>query len=272
MEKSQRKLGIIGCGAIGTEIAAAIDKGSIDIALHGCYDISKEQTDKFSAKLKNVKPVFMELEALVKNCDLILECSKKDAVREIFEVILKNNRDTIFLSVGGILESMDLVEEAKKKKINIYIPSGAVVGIDGLSAAKCQGLKKVTLTTRKPPLAFKGVKYLVEKNINPEEIKVETVLFEGNAFEAVKAFPANINVAATLSIAGIGPEKTVIKIIADPNTTANRHEINAEGDFGSFRAITENVPSPNNPKTSYLTALSTIALIKKIVEPIHIGT
>jgi len=272
MEKMQRKLGIIGCGAIGTEIAGAINSGDIDVSLFGCCDVNKEQFNRLAAKFSNVKPVFMELEDLVRNCDLILECSTKDSVRGIFELILKNGKDTIFLSVGGVLENMDLVEEAKKKKVNIYVPSGAVIGIDGLNAAKCKGLKKVTLTTTKPPHAFKGVKYLADKNINPDEIKTPTVLFEGNAFDAVRAFPANVNVAATISLAGIGPEKTVIKVIADPGMKANRHEIYAEGDFGNFKAMTENAPSPNNPKTSYITMLSTIALIKKIVEPVHIGT
>ena len=105
-----------------------------------------------------------------------------------------------------------------------------------------------------------------------DAIKAETVVFEGNALDAVKAFPQNINVAATLSMAGVGPELTHVRIVADPFITNNIHEILVEGEFGRFRAITENLPSPSNPKTSFLTSLSAIVMLKKIVEPIHIGT
>ncbi|MCX8093888.1 MAG: aspartate dehydrogenase [Candidatus Goldbacteria bacterium] len=267
-----KKIGIIGCGNIGTEIARAVDKGDINVEISGCYDISKQKYEQMLKKLKNIKPEFMQLEDVIKNCDLAIECATKDAVRNIFETAIKYYRDIIFLSAGGVLDCQDLIEEAKNKMINMYIPSGAVVGIDGLDAAKYLGIKQVTLITRKPPEAFKGNKYLQQKNIDPDKINVETVVFDGTAKEAVDDFPANINVAATLSIAGIGPEKTKVKIIIDPFIKTNIHEIIVEGDFGRFRTITENLPSPENPKTSYLTSLSTIVLIKKIVEPIHIGT
>ncbi|MCX7698400.1 MAG: aspartate dehydrogenase [Candidatus Goldbacteria bacterium] len=267
-----KKIGIIGCGNIGTEIARAVDKGNINVEISGCYDISKQKYEQMLKKLKNIRPEFMQLEDVIKSCDLAIECATKEAVRNIFEIAIKYYRDIIFLSAGGVLDCQDLIEEAKTKMINIYIPSGAVVGIDGLDAAKYLGIKQVTLITRKPPEAFKGNKYLQQKNIDPNKINVETVVFDGTAKEAINDFPANINVAATLSIAGIGPEKTKVKIIIDPFIKTNIHEIIVEGDFGRFRTITENLPSPENPKTSYLTSLSTIVLIKKIVEPIHIGT
>lgn len=267
-----KKIGIIGCGAIGTEIAIAVDKRDINVVLHSCYDIDKNKYNELLKKLTNIKPKFLFAEKLVKDVDLVIECAKKDAVEEIFKLALKYNKDIMFLSAGGVLENYNLVEEARKKWINVYVPSGAVVGIDGLDAAKYHGLKKVTLITRKPPKAFAGNEYLKNKNIDIESITSETIIFEGSAREAIKDFPANINVAATLSIAGLGPDETKVKIIADPFISSNTHEIIVEGDFGRFRAITENLPSPSNPKTSYLTALSTIVMIKKIVEPIHIGT
>jgi len=272
MERKQKKLGIIGCGNIGNEIAAAVDKGDINVTLHACYDIDKKKFDALVKKYKNIKPQFMEVEELVKNCDLVVECAVKSAVRGFFELAIKYERDIMFLSAGGVLDCMDLIEEAKKKMINIYVPSGAVVGIDGLDAAKYSGLKKVTLITRKPPKAFKGNKYLEEQKIELDKIVTETVVYDGPARKAVEYFPANVNVAATLSIAGVGPDETKVKIVIDPFITSNSHEIIVEGDFGRFRVISENLPSPNNPKTSYLTALSTIVTIKRIVEPIHIGT
>ncbi|MFP4465949.1 MAG: aspartate dehydrogenase [Candidatus Goldiibacteriota bacterium] len=272
--KRKKKLGIIGCGAIGREIAGAIDKGDIDVNFYGCHDLKKENFNVLAGKLKNIrKPRFFDTNTeLIKKCDLIVECASKDSVKEIFEKIIKFEKDVMFLSVGGVLANMDLFEEAKEKMIDVYIPSGAVIGLDGLEAAKYKGLKKVTLVTRKPPAGFKGVKYLKDRNIDVDSIKTETVVFDGNARDAVEDFPANINVAATLSIAGIGAKDTNVKIIIDPFTRVNIHEIIVEGEFGRFKAITENMPSPNNPKTSYLTALSTIVMLKGIVEPIHIGT
>ena len=272
MFRKQKKLGIIGCGAIGTEIACAVDNGDINVILEACCDTDKSKYHLLVSKLKKAKPALMDMEKLIKKCDLVVECAQKAAVADIFKMAIKHNRDIVFLSAGGVLENMELVEQARSKLINVYVPSGAVVGIDGLDAAKYRGLKQVTLITRKPPKAFKGVKYLEEKGINPDDIVTETVIFDGTAREAVIGFPANINVAATLSIAGIGPDATRVKIIADPFVSTNKHELIVEGDFGRFRAITENFPSPNNPKTSYLTSLSAIVLIKKIVEPLHIGT
>jgi aspartate dehydrogenase len=272
MENKKKKLGMIGCGAIGTEIVHAIDRGDINVTLYACFDTDKNKFDALTAGLKNIKPLFVPEEELIKNCDIVVECAHKDAVKNIFQLAVKYERDIMFLSAGGVLENLDLIEQAKAKMINVYVPSGAVVGLDGLDAAKYQGLHKVTLITRKPPRALNGVKYLIDKGIDVNAIKAETVVFEGNALDAVKAFPQNINVAATLSMAGVGPELTHVRIVADPFITNNIHEILVEGEFGRFRAITENLPSPSNPKTSYLTSLSAIVMLKKIVEPIHIGT
>jgi len=272
MENKKKKIGIIGCGNIGHEIAQAVDKGDINVTLYACCDLDKGKYDALMSKFKNISPVFTGMEELIKSCDLVVECAHKDVVKDVFTFSIKYHRDTMFLSAGGVLENLDLVEEARKKMINIYVPSGAVVGLDGLDAAKYQGLRKVTLITRKPPKAFKGVKSLKDRGIDVDNIKTETGVYDGSAREAVKEFPQNINVAATLSLAGVGADKTSVKIIIDPFISNNIHEIIVEGDFGRFRAITENLPSPNNPKTSYLTSLSTIVMIKKIVEPIHIGT
>jgi aspartate dehydrogenase len=272
IKNKKKKIGIIGCGNIGTEILRAVDRNDINVEISGCYDINRQKYDTLLKKLKTIKPPFIQMEKLVKKSDLLIECAAKDAVRNIFETAIKYYKDILFLSAGGVLDCLDLINKAKEKMINMYIPSGAVVGIDGLDAAKYIGIKQVTLITKKPPEAFKGNKYLQQKNIDINNISVETIVFDGTAKEAVNDFPANINVAATLSIAGIGPEKTKVKIIIDPFIKTNIHEITVEGDFGRFKTITENFPSPDNPKTSYLTSLSTIVLIKKIVEPIHIGT
>lgn len=267
-----KKLGVVGCGNIGNEIAMAVDKGDINVNLHAFYDVDKSRYDVLKARYKNLKASFMPVEKLIKSSDLVVECAVKSAVRGLFELAIKHNKDIMFLSAGGVLDCMDLIEQAKKKHINIYVPSGAVVGIDGLDAAMYAGLKSVTLITRKPPQAFKGNKWLEEQKIDLDAISAETTVFDGPAREAVQAFPANVNVAATLSIAGIGPDKTKVKVIVDPFINSNMHEIIVEGDFGRFRVISENLPSPRNPKTSYITGLSVIVMIKKITGSIHIGT
>ncbi|VVB68589.1 putative L-aspartate dehydrogenase [uncultured archaeon] len=160
---------------------------------------------------------------------------------------------------------------AEEHGSRIYIPSGAISGLDGLKSASIGTIRKVTLTTTKNPKGLEGAPYIRENKVDLEALKEPAVIFEGSAAEAVKAFPANVNVAATLCLAA-REGKVRVKIIADPNINVNRHEIMAEGDFGQIFTRVENVPSPKNPKTSYLAALSAIATLRSIVEPLKIGT
>jgi len=179
----------------------------------------------------------------------------------------------MIMSVGGIIKHYKELEVlAEEKKARIFIPSGAICGIDGLKAARLGKINKVTLTTKKHPKAFLGVPYLLKKKIRLDNIDKDTVLFEGDALQATKAFPQNINVAATLSIAGIGPELTTVRIVASPTINRNIHEIEIESEVGKIITRTENVIHPDNPKTSYLAVLSAIATLKQILGPIKIGT
>jgi aspartate dehydrogenase len=147
-----------------------------------------------------------------------------------------------------------------------------VAGIDGLKSGAVGGIHLVELTTRKPPSGFEGNEYVKEKGIDLPSIEKEKTLFTGSAKEAVKFFPENVNVAASLSLAGIGPEATRVKIVADPSAAENVHEIKVRGEFGRLFVRVENVPSIANPKTSYLAALSAIATLKSISYPIRVGT
>ena len=152
-----------------------------------------------------------------------------------------------------------LQKVAKEKKCKIYIPSGAICGIDGILSANIGGVDEVTLVTTKPPESF------------GENYTTRTVLFKGNARDAVKKFPANINVAASLSLAGRGFDKTMVQIVADPVVKSISHKILAHGKFGRLRVELENMPNPNNPGSSYMASLSAIATLKKIIDPIQIG-
>jgi aspartate dehydrogenase len=161
---------------------------------------------------------------------------------------------------------------AKKSGSRVFIPSGAVCAIDGLKAAGCGKIKKVVLTTRKPLEAFSDIPYIARKKIALNKIKKDTVIFQGDAASAIKAFPQNINIAATVSLAGVGPHKTQVRIVASPHITRNIHELEVESASGRIFSRTENIVHPDNPKTSYLAVLSAMATLKNILEPIKIGT
>ncbi|MBU3967684.1 MAG: aspartate dehydrogenase [Euryarchaeota archaeon] len=268
------KVGVIGCGAIGIEICRAIDRGIVKAQLSAVHDRSIENCEGLLASLVN-KPAILPPDEMISNADIIVECASAQAVREFGVNILEMGKDLMVLSAGafrdsGLLER--LTDTARAHHCRIYIPSGAIAGIDGLKSAAVAGINKVTLTTTKNPKGLKGAPFIEKNNINIDSYREKTLLFEGNADEAIAAFPANVNVAVSLSLAGIGIEKTHVRIFVDPGAKRNIHEVSVEGDFGKFTCRVENVPSPGNPRTSYLAALSAIATLKKITEPLQIGT
>ena len=268
------KIGVIGCGAIGAEICKAIDTGIIDARLVAIYDRSMEHCEKMIGKLEN-KPRISNIPELIKSVDIVVECASQAAVREHGLSVLENGKDLFVMSVGAMLDSELLnrfKSAARDNRCRIYIPSGAISGIDGLKSASIAPIKKVILSTTKNSKGFEGAPFVIENNIDLSSFHEKTLLFNGSAEDAVKAFPQNVNVAASLSLAGIGSKKTEVRVYIDPKASRNIHEITVEGDFGAFTCHVENVPSPSNPKTSFLAALSAIATLKKITEPLQIGT
>jgi len=188
---------------------------------------------------------------------------------------VKNKKDLMIMSVGALLDESiyDILSDAcDHYKKTIYLPSGAIAGLDGIKSVKDE-LESLSITTTKHPRSLKDAKFFETSDINLDEISLSTVVFEGTAKEAVSLFPANINVAALLSLSGIGSEKTKVKIIADPNTDKNTHHIEAEGKFGKMTFTIENYPDENNPKTSRLAILSAIETLRKYCsDDIQIGT
>jgi len=266
------KAGIIGCGTIGSEIAASCVTLLKDkVELNALYDIDKKKCEELSRLIKHNIAVG-SMDEVFDRADLIIESASARISQEVVEKAIKKSKDVMIMSVGGLIESEGLLEEARKKNIRVYFPSGAISGIDGLKAARLSRIEAVTLTTRKPPRGLEGAPYLKEKNIDIHSIKDEEVLFSGNPLEAVKGFPKNVNVASILSLAGIGAKKTKVRIVTSPVYTKNIHEIEITGDFGRITTRTENVPSKKNPKTSALAILSAIATLKGIVESVKIGT
>ena len=268
------RVGIVGCGAIGTTLAKAIARDFQGQAkLSALFDIDQVKAQKLARMVKGKNLAAASLEALIARSDLVIECASARSSAEIAEAVLAKGRDIMVMSVGGILLQADkLFSLAQKCNARIFIPSGAISGVDALKAARLKGIKKVTLTTRKNPLAFKGVEYLSRKKINLEEIRKDTILFSGSALKAIKYFPQNINVSAVLSLAGIGPAKTRVKIVASPSTVKNIHEIAIESTAGRIFTRTENIVHPENPKTSFMAPLSALAVLKGIINPVKIGT
>ena len=267
---------MLGCGAIGTQIALAIDSGKIPATLTHVYDNSKDASASLVEKLKN-KPIIVENSHLLSSnpIDIIVEAASQDAVRDVALSVLQNKCDLMIMSVGALLDESiyDILSDACRDfKKTIYLPSGAIAGLDGIKSLKDE-LESLSLTTTKHPRSLKGAKFFENSQINLDEINSITTIFEGTAKEAVSLFPANINVAALLSLTGIGSEKTNVKIVADPNTDKNTHHIEAAGTFGKMTFTIENFPDVNNPKTSRLAILSAIETLRKYCSnDIQIGT
>ena len=271
-----KRIGLLGCGAIGTQIALAIDSGKIPATLTHVFDDSKEKSKLLVEKLTN-KPEIVENSHLLSSnpVDIVVEAASQDAVRDASLSVLQNKKDLMIMSVGALLDESiyDILSDACKDfKKTIYLPSGAIAGLDGIKSIKDE-LESLSITTTKHPRSLKGAKFFETSDINLDEINSPTVIFEGIAKEAVSLFPTNINVAALLSLTGIGSEKTGVKIIADPNTDKNTHHVEAEGKFGKMTFTIENYPDENNPKTSRLAILSAIETLRKYCsDDIQIGT
>jgi len=273
MANKKIKVGIIGCGTIGTQLAEAIEKKFSDRAeLFALCDKVKGKAEALRA-ISSLKPEILSVDELTKACDLIVEAASGKISSEIAEKALESGKDVMIMSIGGILEKHQrLFSLAQTKNCHIYLPSGALCGLDAVKAASMAKIDKATLITRKPPQGLSGAPYILEKRIDLSKVKDETVIFEGTANEAVKGFPKNVNVCAALSLAGIGAQQTKVKIVTSPEYKTNIHEMEVEGDFGKLVARTENVPSPANPKTSFLASLSAIATLKSILDVVKIGT
>lgn len=271
--RNKVKIGIVGCGAIGSRIACGIQKDfKSNCQLSGLYDIDQETAEQLAKKLSLKKAVKRSIEELIKNCDCMVEAVSAKNTRTIIRRALEAKKDVLSMSVGKLLNAPDLFRLANQNKCRLLLPSGAIAGIDAIKAASLIGIDTITLTTRKPPSGFYGNSYLLKNGIDPSKIKNETVLFEGDVAAAIKFFPRNINVAATLALASNSRKKIVVRILTSPKYKTNSHEIDASGKFGRIRTETNNVVCPDNPKTSYLAVLSGLQTLKQHCSGVFIGT
>lgn len=273
------KLGLIGCGAIGSTLANYIKNGKAgDNELIGICDVDKVSLDRLnrSLALPGLQAT-TEPDELINNkrIELIVEAANQLVVQKISEKVIDAGKSMLIMSVGALTNEgllSKLRDKAIEKNVKIYVPSGAICGLDGVKAASIEKISKVELTTTKNPKSLDGAPYLLEKKMQLSNLKEPKVIFEGNAREAARGFPQNVNVAVALSLAGIGVEDTRVKIVADPNSTRTKHEITLVGEFGDLHTTVNNLVHPQNSKTSYIAALSAIRVLKKLVEPIQVGT
>lgn len=262
------KIGVIGCGAIGSVLCKFIDKELKDSELVAVCDIDREKVEKLVKSLKS-KPEITDIDNLIEKSDLVIEAVHPSIVRTLLKKCIQNKKHLMVMSVGGIIQNMDLLE---KLTARLFIPSGAICGIDGVKAANIENIDSVTITSTKNPKGFEGAPHIVKNKIDLKKIKKKTILFKGNALEAIRGFPQNVNVAATLSLAGIGAKKTKVRVVADPEIKRNMHEIEVIGSFGRLYTKTENIVSPLNPKTSHLAVLSACVTLKRLTGHVKIGS
>jgi aspartate dehydrogenase len=265
------RVAIGGFGAIGKVVARCLDEGidGLTLAAVAARDVAgaKAGIEGFAHKV----PV-MPLAGLWQFAEVVVECAPAAVLRELTEPALEHGRIVMVLSCGALLDNFDLVDLARRHGGRILVPTGALLGLDAVAAAAEGGIASIRMVTRKPPGGLIGAPYLVANRIDITRLTEPKLVFAGTAREAARGFPANVNVAAALALAGIGPDRTMVEIWADPTVARNTHRIEVEAAAARLSMQVENVPSAENPRTGRLTALSVIAALKKLTSPLAIGT
>jgi len=264
------RVAIAGLGAIGRMLALKLSAGvpGLKLACAAAGDRTKAQ-DFLDAE--GIACPIVPLSAFPSHADIAVECAPAAIVEDICIPMLEAGKSVIVLSCGALLPRPHLLDLAKTRGGRIIVPTGALLGLDAVVAAAEGEIASVRMTTRKPPAGLKGAPYLEQNGISVEGLTEAKRVFSGSAREAAAGFPANVNVAAALSLAGIGPDRTQIDIWADPSVTRNCHNIEVEADSARFSLSIENVPS-ENPKTGRIVALSVLATLRKLGAPLSVGT
>lgn len=267
---NQTRIAIAGLGAIGRAVARRLTDGLPGLSL-ACIATGNAEKARSWLKEQKIDCPVVELDEFPKHADLAVECAPASLIERICRPMLEAGKQVMVLSCGALLPRQDLIELAKAKGGRIIVPTGALLGLDAVAAAAEGTIHSVKMTTRKPPIGLVGAPYLVKNNISVEGLNTAKLVFSGTAREAAAGFPANVNVAAALSLAGIGPDRTMIDIYADPAMTRNCHTIEVDSDSARFTLSIENIPS-ENPKTGKNVALSVIAMLRKMHAPLAVGT
>jgi len=265
-----QSIGIVGCGTIGQALLRAADSGTLNVPVAGVTSRDEHRAHEFLGSL-DAPPPYMDRKELIEKSDLLVETAGGHIVADLAKETFAAGKDLMVISIGALLDNPGIIEESREKGCRLLAPSGAIAGLDGIKSACSGQVDQVTMISRKPPIGLEGAPHLVENGISLEGLEEELEVFSGTAREAVKGFPANLNVSAAVSLAGVGPDRTMVKMLAVPGLQRNCHDIEVTGEFGVLQIHIENNPS-ENPKTGKLTAFSIIRSVQDAVDPFRIGT
>jgi len=265
-------LAIAGLGAIGFKLARMIDEGTVpDLSLTAVSANNKVRaTDRVAHFI--TPPEVCDLAELAGKADIVVECAPAAVFAEVANAAIENGRTFMPLSVGALLDHMHLVDRARETGARIVVPTGAIIGLDTVRAMAVGKIESVTLETRKPPAGLAGAPHLVSNNIDVGSLAEPLCVFRGTAREAARAFPANVNVAAALGLAGVGPDNTHVEVWADPSVTRNHQSVSIKSDTGDATMTIQNIPSDENPRTGRIVANSVIAALHRLTAPLIAGT
>jgi len=265
------RVGLAGLGAVGQPVAHRLLDGMNGLLLAAVSVRDPVKAKRAIPKLGD-SVAFVEPAALASLCDVVIEGLPPAQFLAVARPTVDAGRILMPLSVGQLLIHTDLIERARATGARILPPTGALLGLDAVRAAAEGEIHSVTMVTRKPPGGLDGAPYLVEKGISLAGLKEPLKVFDGSARDGARGFPANVNVAAALSLAGIGPDRTQLQIWADPGVDRNIHRIEVEADAARFSMQIENVPSAENPRTGKITGLSTLAALRGLVSELRVGS
>jgi aspartate dehydrogenase len=266
----ESRIAIAGLGAIGRVVARRLNEGIPGLRL-ACAAARDEDKARAWLQEQRIDCPLVQVEAFPRLADIAIECAPAAMLERICRPMLEAGKQVVVLSCGALLPRPELIELARARGGRILVPTGALLGLDAVAAAAEGTIRSVRMTTRKPPNGLAGAPYLVKNGISVEGLNEAKLVFSGTAREAAAGFPANVNVAAALSLAGIGPDRTMIDIWADPRVERNCHSIEVDSDSARFTLSIENVPS-ENPRTGKNVALSVIAALRKMHAPLAVGT
>ena len=265
------RVGIGGLGTVGLPVAKWLDGGVEGLTLSAVSAADRERAQERITGLKTSVPV-VGLDELAEHADVVLESAPPERFLEIAEPAIRAGRVLVPLSVTSLLEHMDLIELARETGARIVVPTGAILGLDAVRAAALGDIRSVTMVTRKPPKGLKKAPFVIEQGIDLDTLEAPMKLYEGPVTEAAVKFPANVNVAVALGLAGIGPDRTQYEIWADPGVTRNTHTIKVDADTAAFEMTIAVVPAEENPATGRIVPLSVMETLRGLVTPFKVGT
>jgi aspartate dehydrogenase len=265
-------LAIAGLGAIGLAVARRVDAGDIPGMTLAAVAVRDQDKGRRAVADFRAPPRVLDSAALADAADVIVECLPPKLFAEVAEPAIARGRIFMPLSVGALIDHMALVDLARTTGARIVVPTGALLGLDAVRAAAEGQIASATIVTRKPPAGLAGAPLLVARGLSVEGLTAPLRVFAGSAREAIAGFPANVNVAVALSLAGIGPDRTQVEVWADPGVTRNTHTVIVKSDSSDLTMTIENIPSEENPRTGRITALSVLAALRRLTSPLVVGS